>query len=266
MGLRLHKSVKLGKGALCLSVLLLTVCTGDDGATESTGGTPPAPIQSLRIVDAQPTKVIFEWELGIGPAESIEVLRDGALLSSLPADDRRYVDKTPLPGTRYVYSVQVSAGGERSEAERVPIRTPVPPRSEARLEGLYRVTFVVVESTLSGNQGSPPGNWRFDALCGKGPCDARLHSITGKYKMRLAYFRRNGRYEGLAIREGGLECNGVDISSRIDLKVHVEAAKVLAGVWTATRLSGTFVETDVGDSQCLPGLWRAEIRGRRSGD
>lgn len=255
------------RGTYVALVLLvaLSACTGGQ-AGDPSPQSPPATIRSLRIVNAHPGKVAFEWELGPGTATSIEVLRDGVPLGTLTGDDRRYVDKTVLPETRYTYSVRALADGARSKAEELQIRTPVPPKTEARLDGEYAVAFVVVESTLSGDQSSPPGRWRFKPVCGSGPCDAQLHSITGKYSMRLAFFPRNGKYEGVGIQKNGLTCNGVGEDAKIDLVVRVKAARVIAGSWMATRITGTFEQTDIERSNCLPALWRAEVRGRRSKD
>jgi hypothetical protein len=77
-----------------------------------------------------------------------------------------------------------------------PTKAPEPPKvSEARLEGLYNVRFVVTSTTFGGGPSNHEGRWVFEPKCsGDRPCNTKMESRTGEYDVTLAYV--NGKYRG----------------------------------------------------------------------
>lgn len=246
-----------------LAIMTAASCTGDQQAP-SESKPKVAQIRSLRLVNVEPDKVIFEWSLTTGVADSIEVTRDGIRMELLTGGEVRFVDSDVIPGSRYTYEVTALAGSQRSQPQALPARTPVPPIGEARLDGSFRVVFVVLESTLAGQQGNAPERWEFEPVCPDGPCDTRLRAAEDGFSVRLAYFPARGRYEGLGVEKGGFRCDGVPNDARTHLMFRVLRARVIDGAWTASKLTGRIKQDDFGEVSCLPALWEAALRLNRA--
>lgn len=249
--------------ALVASCIALISCTGGRDSSISSSRPALASVASLRLGDVQPDSVTLKWHLTPGPAESVQVLRDGHVLAIVDASLSEYTDATTGPGARYEYEVAVVVGDVASAPAVVNTRTPVPPVNEARLQGHFdRVVITTIESTLNDSTGKPEiAEWLLRPLCKKGSCDVRLNSISGRYTARLAYLS-NHTYKGLVIRRSFLECGTTPADAREEFALRVTRARVLDGVWVASELNGTIEIRNADNWNCLPGYEKSAVRAR----
>jgi hypothetical protein len=122
---------------------------------------------------------------------------------------------------------------------------PAKPKSPklARLDGTYKVTFILVHSTLPDSPAKDTAQWKFTPKCkSHGGCDATLKSISGHYQVRAPFIKNKYRFSQRVPKAFTCSSGGsVDyyITSVRDATFEISKMKLLDGEWTATRLEGS---------------------------
>ena len=146
----------------------------------------PVPTLELNVSSANSLNTLT-WRVG-GPVSSYRVLRDGAVLATLPATATSYPDATAVCGVRYTYRLLASAGSGQAFSNEVPVQTvstlpPPAPLLNASFDLLGRVELT---ATLPGGAALPAGSTlRFsrqgggqDLTFAPGPNPTRLRDST----------------------------------------------------------------------------------------
>jgi hypothetical protein len=143
-----------------------------------------------------------------------------------------------------------------------PTKAPKPPKvSEARLDGRYKVRFVVINTTFQGGTGRSISRWVFEPKCSANrPCNTRMESLTGDYEMTFAYI--HGKYRGVASRHfDDDECGRYNVKN--EYVIIPTKAELIAGFWTATVFRGSNSASATGGT-CLPAQERDTMKGTRT--
>jgi hypothetical protein len=213
------------------------------GAAESASvSAEPTPTSPHRLRAAPGSfRVVLTWSPGEGPTpDGYTIYRDGLTIGVAEATDRRFVDDEALPATPYRYAVRSYVGtyGEESNPASVRTRTPTPPPATARLQGVYEVEMEMTSSYGVTDVDDETGAWRMVPDCDEGPCDTRMGDLNGPLP-RIELTRSGAVYDGDATSQAGFQCGGVGITATYRLHLRVEKAAVVAGMWRASRLTGT---------------------------
>ena len=159
-----------------------------------------------------------------------------------------------------------TAVAESPSPEPSPAAPPKPKLKDARVEGRYVVALTLIRSNL-GFKTDDRARWKFIPVCGAGSCDLTLRSISGSYKERVPF--TNGKYRFSHRVPKAYTCGvGSDVDYYItavrNVTFAVSQMKLIDGVWTATKLSGS--EEERGTKGCgLEGLGTSKfsLRARR---
>jgi hypothetical protein len=241
-----------GLARMLAVTLLVAACTSGKEAGSSQS-VPPSPVTGLEIAKSTDSEVDLRWTLPTSPIDGLIVMRNKNKVASLGEGTTQFMDGKVDPGTHYVYQVLAKAGALMSTPARAATKTPVPPTSEARLEGTYAMTFTLLSSNITNPGPSvTKGKWRLTPLCGKGPCDAKMESISGKYEVRLAWIPSAQHYRGAVQRKSFFGCGTVNLDATAQVTVDADNAKVISGSWVATQIRGQVVYDQSENGSCFP--------------
>ena len=155
-----------------------------------------------------------------------------------------------------------------SIAEPTPSPTPtVPPKpkpAKAPLDGTYTVHATRIVSTIQGGPDRDTYKWRIEPRCAKPPCDSSLHSITGKYDLKVAYV--HGKYRWVRQVKAEYTCGSTDIDAKNAFSLRVTKVKLVDGIWVAQKFTGTEDDTGNESGGCVPLVHeRFALTGVRAG-
>jgi hypothetical protein len=201
-----------------------------------------------------PFGVVLTWAPSGQTVLAYVIFRQGKQLTTRPGSDTSYVDSDVRPGKRYTYQIQ-ARGNATVESEKVSaqVKVRVPPLASARVEGDYNAKlhttsqFGYIGSVDDGTFG-----WNFKPKCRVGACDVTWKDLHFK-DLKSILDRAGARYTGSDSGTFFGRCGGVAGTSSVTLDLHVVTAKVIEGVWWATRLEGTFVESHPATLGCVSG-------------
>jgi hypothetical protein len=130
-----------------------------------------------------------------------------------------------------------------------PKPTPKPaakPISAARLVGDFDMSLRLTAKQNMKVPTRDTGTWEFAPRCSGGACSTRLHthlgSIIEDHVLNIRLNRTGARYSGTA-KSVIAECNFKDVAGRTTVNVVVKRAAWIDGVWRATAVSGTYVQS-----------------------
>jgi len=221
-------------------VLVLVLSGGGGGPVAPTRPLPPANPR------AQPEafSVTLTWRQPSagGEALSWKVFRNEGLLDSV--DRPTYVDRDVQPGQRYTYRIEALGRGHTvSRPTTVAATTPVPPVSEARVEGRYDVHYEVRSSFgFSSLHKHFTQLYVFDPQCPSGPCTLAWHDEQQPGLRRSVFTMAGGLYATHTSGDFSVRCNGAPVTSFLNYTLRVVRAAARDGQWVATRLTGTMEE------------------------
>jgi hypothetical protein len=268
--------VLLGGGAV---VVLAAVAVGvvlllDRGEEPAQSVAPSSPTPAAAVTlepvsDLEASASSFEVELtwnapdGDLAADGYEVFRDGDLLEEVPGSASAFTDDTVLPEQSYEYAVRAHAGGIVADDVTVDVTTPTAPLNVARVAGNYSVKArLVSKSGVDDYPSDHTRGWRLKPRCKQGPCSI-VWSDLYKRSERIRLERQGKAYEGSGTSSAFIECQGVESTSSVEVRLVVDRARVVRGSWTATRLSGTLTHSESEQLGCRAGRVELAIRAVR---
>jgi hypothetical protein len=261
-------------GAVIVVVALIAVgvalATGGDGGAPAaatptpTAGDTPTPSASPTVAPplsftakstTVPFGVVLRWSAPSGQTVLAYVLfRQGKQIATQPGADTSYTDSDVKPGKSYTYEIQARASGTiESEKVSAQVKVRVPPLSMARVNGNYNAKlhttsqFGYIGSVDDGTFG-----WNFKPKCRVGACDVTWKDLFYK-DLKTVLDRAGATYTGSDSGKFFGKCSGVAGTSTVTLDLHVTKARVIDGVWSATKLEGTFVEGHPSVLGCVSG-------------
>jgi len=130
-----------------------------------------------------------------------------------------------------------------------PKPTPTPkakPLSAARLVGDFDMTLRLTRKQSMKVPSRDTGSWKFSPACKSGACSTRLHTHLGtiieNHVLNVRLARTGARYSGTS-RSVIAECSFKDVVGTTAVKLTVKRAAWIDGVWRATVVSGTYVQS-----------------------
>jgi hypothetical protein len=249
--------------AMCLA-LAASACT-----SASADGAATVTMRVAHVSASQPNvwrangrgwAVTLDWSALDGHVESYAVLRDGNMLKE-GLSATTFVDRSVVPGKRYVYSViGVDTARRRTRPGTVTVKTHRPSVRGGRLGGVFITRLQLLRS--HGLATAPTGGaftFVFRPRCRSGPCTVRWRVGERQTSGRLGW--RHGVYVGLV--KGPFQirsCTGATIDEGLRVRLRVTAAALVGEDWRATRFRGTLAE-----SVHAPGCAQAGITWRLRG-
>jgi hypothetical protein len=148
--------------------------------------------------------------------------------------------------------------------------SPTPPpkptkASSARIEGKYRITLFLVSSQIQGLPTRDKSTWRVSPTCDSGgQCDVIIQS-SNKWSKRAIFIQ--GKYRLARNIRDAFTCDGSKDPGVYEYGFFATDMDLIDNEWTATGLSGTFVERTVrGCGFDPPGVaGKYAIRGHLTG-
>lgn len=206
----------------------------------------------LAVKGETTSSLVISW---LGPAAGpppgqYEILRNGAVDTTVPGSVTRYTDKGLAPDTAYSYQVIALTGKEQSPASASlsSAHTTKPPLSAAVLNWSGTVTETATEidppwpgfKTQPGS--SAQDDWTITPNCSSGPCDATLTGSADAWPITTKLTRSGTTYSGTAqLGSGAFYCatQSQTSSGTVSVTITVNSAATETGEWTATSFSGT---------------------------
>jgi serine/threonine protein kinase len=198
------------------------------------------------------SSVSFRWSSPpSGPLpDHYTIVRDGAVVGSIPGTVTFYRAARLAPGTPYRFQVMAVRDGQRSARSTVlTTQTLTPPVADARLTGDSSTHFRVVRTSAKEAPDYTTGRrwsntWTFTPDCPSGPCDATLSGDIHAAPI-TAHLTRNGPVYTGTTSGNNLENCGTSsryhVHDRLKITVKVSAANVSDAVWTASTWAGAIV-------------------------
>lgn len=237
---------------LCLALLGCGACTKGVGETTPTA-VPPGLVTNLEVAKATDGQVLLRWDLPSPAPDAVVIDRNGSQLTKLSGTASHFVDKSVDPGTRYTYEVSTTSSSLTSDSVRAVTKTGVPSVSEARIDGVFAMTFTLLSTNVTGTQpNASKGKWSLIPVCPQGPCDLKLDSLSGKYTVRLAWSPSGQRYRGAVQRKSYYTCGTTNLDAVEQVVVNADKAKVVNGEWVAIRIRGQLTFDQNENSSCFP--------------
>jgi hypothetical protein len=225
--------------------LLIWAPWGDKGATIAS----PAIASPAGLVAGTSTtsSVAFHWSYPTTAPkpDSYVILRNGAVLRSVPGTVTTYQDTGLAPATTYQYAVAAVSGGHRSApSTALAVKTLTPAISAARLEGPWVVTTKVTKSSaLSATVGdSATDTWQFAPKCTAGPCAVVVTGVLANHPFTATLTRSGAVYSGTAQAHIS-HCGTRDVTDTVKLRITVTTAAVDNQAWTADSWVGSLALT-----------------------
>jgi hypothetical protein len=197
--------------------------------------------------------------------ETYRVIRDGDVLTTVPADSSTYVDSSLWPATTYRYRV-VAVFDHGQAASRVLSATTVtPPTWRGRLQGSYTVTYTVSSSSLTGaHPGQPLRNytWTFDPGCGSGPCGGKwtIEFGDGSHAAGHIQLRAQSYVGGMTSQPLGT-CGSTTTEASATLSLRITKSAPRFGEWRVVTFTGTIREYFPAGNGCVAGFLNATVTG-----
>jgi hypothetical protein len=196
------------------------------------------------------SSVAFRWA---GPAtgpppDRYVISRDGEVVGSVAGTVTTYRGTGLAPATAYRYRVAAARDGKRSAfSPALVVTTATPPVSAARLQGPWTVTIKIVKggASLSGAD-KWKESWVAGPKCQAGPCAVRLSGSINGHSFGVILARAGARYRGKIIGNVfpcGKGSGSFPIRSTLRIRIHLTAAQVDNGAWTARSWKGTMAVT-----------------------
>jgi serine/threonine protein kinase len=228
--------------AAVVAVVLVLALSGG-GTSVPTPPTRPLPPANPR---AQPEafSVTLTWRQPSGGGEALDwkVFRNNRLLDTVGSPT--YVDRDVQPGQHYTYRIEALGRGRTvSRSTVVAATTPVPPVSEARVEGRYDVHYQVESSFgFSTIHQHFTQAYVFDPQCASGPCTLAWHDEQQPGLHRSVFTRAGDLYATHTKGDFSVSCDGAPVTSFLNYTLRVVQAGAQDGEWVATKLTGTMEE------------------------
>jgi len=124
-----------------------------------------------------------------------------------------------------------------------PTPPPKPKVKEARVEGRFSVTYVLLSADIPGTEAFDRIRWRMRPLCpSKGACDVVVTSANG-WHARAAFLK--GGYQFSRTIKKAYTCGSGDdvdyyIDATYDYAFRVSQMKLIDNEWRATKFKGIF--------------------------
>ena len=207
--------------------------------------------------------VSLAWAAPSGEPEVDQyvVYRNGAQVVSLHGSTTTYSDERLVPGRRYSYEIEAHAGELVSEPAAVAARTRVPPLRAARVQGVFNVRTRELSASGYVEHSAPTYGWRFRPRCERGPCDVRWTDLRRK-KIHAVFRRHGARYGGTYTGTFNVLCGSIQVTSVVEIRFEVDAARPIAGAWRATRLVGTLNQSEAAQLGCVSSQAELAVRAR----
>jgi hypothetical protein len=196
--------------------------------------------------------VTLTWKPAAGglPVAGYNLYRDGELLASVSASTTSYSD-TPQTGKEHTYQVSATGSGLTSSLVAFQVYLPAPSLALSRLEGDFNVRAKLQHQSGFRSYPSPfTIGWHFIPKCADGACDVAWSDLSTK-SFRAALKRHGFSYGGSDTGDFRSVCGHTHVQSKLDISFRVVKAQVRDGVWRATRLIGTIVQTDAPQLGCV---------------
>lgn len=259
---------------VAISAVFGSACMGESESGErATTETKPA-----ATVEAAPDSVLppsgfsaepsaFSISLSwVGPSgepavDQYVLYRNGTRLGDVDGSTATYTDDRLAPGRGYSYEIEAHAGELVSDRVAVEARTRVPPLRAARVAGVFNVRTKELAASGYVEHPVPTYGWQFRPRCNGGACDVRWNDLQRK-RIRTILKRRAARYRGTYTGSFNVLCSGAQVTSVVEIRFKVEAARPIAGEWRATRLTGTLSQSEAPQLGCVSSQARLSLRAR----
>jgi hypothetical protein len=195
------------------------------------------------------SSVAFHWSrpTTAPTPDSYVILRNGAVLRSVPGTVTTYQDTGLAPATTYQYTVAAVSGGKRSApSTALVVKTLAPAISAARLQGTWDVNTKVTKSpggTFTVGE-TATETWDFTPKCATGPCAVVVSGVLWSHPFTATLTPSGGVYTGSTrahITHCGPIGSEVDTQNTVALRITVKTAGVDAQQWTARSWVGSLV-------------------------
>jgi hypothetical protein len=215
---------------------------------------PPLPPAGFRAeADPLTIGVNLSWVRPSGGTEGTGywLYRGKNLIAQMPAGSLEYTDTNVIPGKHYTYYLEARNGATLiSEQVSVEIDVPVPALRDARVAGIFTVTLTPTSQYGYGNTlEKDTAGWSFKPKCAKGACDVTLTDLQLK-ELKAVLEKKGATHTGTDAGKFGTTCGGVTVVSTVTIEFHVVKAKAISGEWRATKLVGTFKDTEASQLGC----------------
>ncbi|HET9724614.1 MAG TPA: hypothetical protein VFR44_12350 [Actinomycetota bacterium] len=120
--------------------------------------------------------------------------------------------------------------------------------------------LVLIHTDIPDTPRTAEAEWEFTPKCKEGACDAILHSISGKYEVRVA-LDKHGNYRWVRHYKGIWWCDsGGEVArwpARVEHSIRPISVRLTDGRWIVSRFDGTALERSTRGCGFLPaGVWR----------
>jgi hypothetical protein len=225
-------------------------------------------------------RVLLAWsypQQGAATPSGYRIFRDGKEITTLDSTASSYADKTVWPDTKYTYTVAAfDESNQGPLSDLVHVKTAAPPVADARLEGQFILSPVVLSSDLRNvHPGKPLRAYTVAFLpsCKSGSCGGKFThyyvSVSGDFHAtNHGTFKQRQQTYLAQIIAGSMswcDASGQNVLSTHDsaqYEIHVTAATTdKRGQWAATKIAGTDTEYYPSGSGCLGGNLKLRFEG-----
>jgi eukaryotic-like serine/threonine-protein kinase len=204
----------------------------------------------LAVQGKTTSSLTIDWS---GPAtgprpDKYEILRDGAVIGTVPGTATTYTDSGLAPDSPFHYQVIAVRGGEHSPISvSLSGHTSAPPMSDARLDWSGSVTYTMKSlSPPASSWDKQPGSswqdqWSLTPKCSSGPCDATLQGSYDSWSFTSTLTRSGTTYEGTAEITNDFYCTTQSnyVSATLTITITAKSAFTQGTQWVAKSFSGT---------------------------
>jgi len=223
-------------------------------ASPSPAVSPTVPPPGDLTATAKGVSVTLSWTAPADPKIDVyNIFRNGSLVTTVFVPTTTYTDVTVSPGKMYTYDLVAGQAGTFSTQVPVTVAVPSIRVAESRVDGDYNVNAKTL--TQSGFIGSLPKTftlgWHFVPKCATGACDVAWTDLFSK-TLKGTLKEKNGTYAGGDTGDFNGVCGHVHVSNTtLAITFKVTKASAVGGVWTATKLVGTFAATSPASFGCV---------------
>ena len=245
--------------ALIVGILVAVLARPDDQSADAAEGPTTSSSPSVEPLSppenprarAKPFRIALTWsdEDPTDDNDGYEIRRNGTWVGDVEAGVTRFVDEGAIPGGNFTYEIRTqSLDGRYSEPISIEVSTPLPPRSAARVAGIFDVRADVTSSYgISGYEDVTFG-WRLTPSCDDRACGFRLSDTVND--ITVVSKRKGGTYTAPFTGRLGISCGDAPVTSSGTVELRVKTAKVIGGEWRATRLVGTMSHSETAQLGC----------------